>query len=312
MAGGIIGGIVGQQASAGDTANAQNYTTNAANNYANLDLGPDAGAAYNFTNEQSAGSLTPQQLQNINEAASPVSQIQSDPSLLAAQMSALNQLQSAGQTGMTPATQAAAQQLLSQVNTNTQGQLGAIGQQYAAMGQAGSGSQLAQELAAAQGGANTANSNAVNLAGQASQNALSAIGQAGALGGNISTNQFNQAATKAQAQQAVNQFNTQNQLANQSANVAANNAAQSANLQNAQSIGNFNANLANQNQILQRQGQQEMFQRRLSQAQGEAGADQNAANLYNTQGQAIANADENIGAGVDKGATSIASAFTGS
>lgn len=311
MPGSIIGGIVGQQASAGDTSTAQNYTTNAANNFANLNLGPDAGRAYDFTNEQSAGSLTPQQLQNIALGPSAVSQIQQDPSLMAAQMSALNQLQSAGRTGFTPADQAAIAQLMSQTNANTQGQEQALAQKFASMGQGGSGAQLAAQLQAAQGGSNTANANALQLAGQASQNALSALSQAGTLGGNISNQSFNQAATKASAADAVNKFNTQNQLANQSSNVAANNAAQQANLQNSQSIGNFNANLANQNQILQRQGEQQQFQRRLSQAQGTAGADQNAANLFNSQGQAIANADEQIGAGVDKGITSAATIAAG-
>lgn len=308
----LLGGILGKNAASGDINNAQNAATTGLDAFQGLDLGPDAGRAYQFTNEQAAGSLTPEQLQNIALGPSAVSQIQEDPSLKAAQMSALNQLQSAGRTGFTPADQAAIAQLMSQTNTNTQGQNQAIAQKFASMGQAGSGTQLAQQLANAQQGSNTANSNALNLAGLASQNALSALSQSGNLGGQIRSQDFSNAVQKAAAADAVNKFNTQNQLANQGANVAANNAAQQANLANSQSIGNFNANLANQNQILQRQGEQQQFQRRLSQAQGESGAGQVAANQFNSEGNAIAKGYSDAGAGIDKTAQSVFGTIAGS
>ncbi len=303
MAGGVIGGLIGNSAAAGDIGQAKSYANQQVQPFTSLDLGPDAGRAYNFTNEQVLGSLTPEQLQNIALQPSAVSQIQEDPSLRAAQVGALNQLQSAGRTGFTPADQAAIAQLMSQTNANTQGQQQALAQKFAQMGQAGSGTQLAQQLAATQGGANTANANALQLAGLASQNALSALSQSGNLGGQVRSQDFSNAQQKAAAADAVNKFNTQNQLANQAANVQANNAAQQANLQNAQSVGNFNANLANQNQILQRQGEQQQFQRRLAQAQGTSSGAGNAAKEFQTIGSNTAKGYADMGTGLDSAIT---------
>jgi hypothetical protein len=203
---------------------------------------------------------------------------------------------------MTPQSQAALNQIRQQVAADTNSKQQAIQQQFAAQGQGGSGAQLIGELQNAQSGANQESTAGNQIGAMASQNALQAIGQAGTLGGQIQGQQFGEQAQKAQAQDIINQFNTQNQLGVQAANVGAQNQAQAGNLSNAQNLQNANTQQANQELLRQNQAANQTYLETLQRAQAiDSGANAYAGQMQNAgslAGQAAAAPGQAFGAGI--------------
>lgn len=305
--GNIVGGIAGQQASSGDTGEARNQAITANQILQEIQQAPDISKPLILQKYQQAGLLTPQMQQQIN-AAMPQT-ISTDPALRQAQMQALQSMQQRAAGGLTAADRAALNQARLAAQGDVQSRLGSIQQGMQQKGLADSGTNLAAQLAAAQGGATTASSAADQQAIQAQQAALQAASQAGQLGGQMEQQQFGEAAQQQQAQQQMERFNVQNQLGVQQQNVAAANQAQAGNLANAQSISN--QNVAGQNQELNNQLQRQMQQygantnRAIIQS---GGANQLSGNL-NQMGQQAGQAAYNQWAGAGQAVGGLAGAF---
>ena len=261
------------------------------------------------------GTMDPAQATAAFQQASGMQNVKTDAASLQGMRTALAQLSNIAQNkGLTEADRAQFNAIMDQSNANVAQQRAAQVQQLQQQGNAGTGAELAARLAGVQG---TANSNAIagaNLATSAQARALQAI-QAGLQGNQaLNTSQFAQDASKAQAQDAVNQFNAQAKnavsLANagmqQQANMANFNTANQINMQNAAAgtaanaqnaaqrqaanLTNFNmanqiagknTDILNQQKMLPLQASQQNWTNQLNQQT-------NAGNLQNTAGKNLA------------------------
>lgn len=228
---------------------------------------PDQAQAIMLQQFKSAGILTPQLEQNINDSFNAAASVQQDPKLAAAQNAALQGLAQTGQGNLNPTSMAALNKIQQQTGQDTQSTLAAIAQQNQARGMAGSGSQLAQQLMAAQGASANESNAGINLAGQTQSNALNALAQSGALGGQMQSALTNLNLSKAQAANQIAQFNTANQIGVQAQNTQAQNQAQAANLSNAQNISNSNTQLANAETQRELQAQETYYNQQMGAAQ---------------------------------------------
>ena len=142
--------------------------------------------------------------------------------------------------GMTPQEQAAIAQAEQSANEAVAGQRGAIAQNFAGMG-------VPQSLIAAALQNQTAGQteeqmyqNAITAQANAANQGLTALSNAGSLAGTMNVQQQNQANTIAAAQNALNQFNTQNTQQAAALNQANQQAANVYNTTTAQNIANQN------------------------------------------------------------------------
>ena len=233
------------------------------------------------------GTLTPAQAQAQLQQASLYSGVNSDASTVQGARTGLNQLNEiASNGGQTQADRAQIAADAAQVAAKTASDRQAQIQQLQQQGNAGTGAELAARLSGVQGEAN-ANANAgAQVATAEQQRALQAI-QSGIQGNTALNSQlFDQAAKKAQAQDAINQFNTnaQNQFASQNAqNQQASNVA---NFNTANQIAGINTGIANQQAAMPYNAAQANFTNQLNQGVAASTADRSAgATLAGLAGQ---------------------------
>jgi hypothetical protein len=304
--GGAVGGILGAQASAGASGNANNDANISNQILQQIGAAPDVSAPLILQQYKQAGLLTPEMEANIT--AQMPQAIGNDSTATNAQTQALQQMQQRAQGGLSAGDRAALTQSNLAAQGAVQGRLGSIAQNMQQQGLSDSGTKLAMQLSAAQGGQNTAASNANQIAQQAQQAAIQASGQAAGLGGQIEQQQFSQGMANQKAATQMQRFNIQNQLGVQQQNTNAANQAQAGNLANAQQLGN--ANTSAQNAELYNQQQQAMNQYNANkntsevQAGGYSGLGAQQQQLANTQAQAAVNEGSGIGGMVGAGMTS--------
>lgn len=296
--GGMVGGIFGGMAAGDERGHQQALIDEAIASINAVNAPQDLAQSLYFQNYQNAGQLTPAQEQAILAGPSAEGQVKANPELVKAQMQALSALKNITQTGMTSADRARLNQIQQQMATQEQGQRQAIMQNYAQRGLAGSGNELLAQLTNAQNAANQANQSGLNVAANAQQNALSALGQYGGMAGQMNQQQFGQNAQTAQAADLMNRFNIQNQLGQQQRNVQNQNVAGQFNLQNKQNIMNQNTGLYNQDRLLQRQGEEQMFQNAMQKANALSGAQRWGADQYGGLANQIAQSWTNTGKGI--------------
>ena len=172
--------------------------------------------------------------------------ISTDPALRKAQKNALLKLQEIGDAGGRDAQFLADQaRLESDVNTNLQGNTGAIQQNMATRGLSGGMSEMVAKNIAAQGAANTQAQMAMDAKAAAEKRALEAIMNGGNMAGQMQSQDFNQQAAKAEAADKIKQFNAQNQQQVISNNTATKNNAQAWNANTAQNTANSNVDARN-------------------------------------------------------------------
>lgn len=142
---------------------------------------------------------------------SKMSGISLNPEYQKAQLAALSKLQDiTSNNGRDAQFQADAARLQSDINTNLQGQTGAIKQDMAQRGMSGGMSELVARQIASQQGANRQAQMGLDLNAQAQQRALDALMNQGQLGGQMQAQEFAQKSEIAKAQDFVNQFNARN------------------------------------------------------------------------------------------------------
>ena len=233
----------------------------------------------------SAGLMTPAQATAALQSSNAYDNTQTDPATREAEMSALNQMQdvsdSGGMTGEMKAQLAAA---LNTANTNTQGERGSIMDSLAQRGVSNSLMGPAAQMAASGQDAQTANLAATQSAGQAEQNALTAMSQSGALAGNIHNQDYTEQANKAAAQNAINQWNAQNTTQNNQFNAQNQQASNLYNTQNAQTVGNANTENANARTQYNAQLPQNVYNDQMQKAQAEANVNAGKAGVATGQG----------------------------
>lgn len=276
-------------------------TPQVSNQYANIAVPTTQDLSYQIQQLVEQGVITPEDAKAaLADPTTALSTIQTDPSLETAQNSALDSLKQIGEDGgLTDSDKSNLNQIAVQEATQAKGARDAVTQNAAARGLGGSGLDLMAQLQADQSSASDKSARDLSVAGTAQQRALQALQDEGNLATTVQSNQFNQAATKAAAQDAISKFNATNQQATNLTNTQAANAAQAANLANKQNIANTNAGIQTQQNAQKGQVAQQIFNDNVT----KAGGAQSAANFnaqaqgQNSQNSANA-ANQTIGLGV--------------
>ena len=240
----LVGGIAGQLAGGADRNSAQNAYNQAMSELLAIGMPPDLSKELVLKQFTSAGVMTPELEQEIKLGPSAVAGIKEDPSTREAQVQALQLLQQSGR-GISPQDRLKFNEARDQIQRDSEAKRQQILQNFQQRGMGGSGAELATQLSQAQASANDASLQGDRIAATSAANALSAISQAGDLGGKLRGQDFDVERTKATAADEFERFNTQNQVNRQARNVGARNTAQAGNLANSQDILNKNTGMKN-------------------------------------------------------------------
>lgn len=267
----------------------------------------------NLPQETVQGTVTPGQIEAVDQAPSAYNDIALDPATRAAQMQALASYQDlASSGGLDAESKLALQQTIDAANAQSRGAQGAIMNQAQAMGQGGGDFALTQRAIAAQGASNNAATQGQQAAAMAEANREAALNAMANIGGGINASDYGQAATKAGAQNTIN-----------ATNQAARNAANTNNVSNAVNTGEFNVGntqgvnsrntAAGQNQVYYNAGlPQQKFNNELAKASGVAGVNGAQANAaQNAQNAGLGFAGSLLGTAGTLGATAMGGPVAG-
>lgn len=257
------------------------------------------------------GQITPEEAQTYLQSRSEMSNISLDPRFKNAQLDALSSLQDIGANdGLTSADRSQLNQIQTEEDTKARGAREAILQNAQARGISGSGVELLSQMQNAQDSATRSSQRGFDVAAQAQNRALEALKQAGSLGGQLQSNEFSQKSQVADANDAINRFNSQNQQTQANLGVANRNEAQKMNLQNKTNVANTNVDTANKQQQYNKELAQKNFENKLNKANLMAGTI--SANSANQAKIDAANDQANkqlIGSGLAAAGT-VAAAFS--
>ncbi|CAB4200097.1 hypothetical protein UFOVP1351_24 [uncultured Caudovirales phage] len=303
----IVGGIIGSEQARSEQERAERIRQQMLELYKNIDVPTVAQQEIQLEKLASQGQLTPELEQALTQGRSEMAGVSTDPRLRDAQMAALAGLQDvANNGGMSATDRARWNQMQSELNQNEQGNRGAIMQDMARRGQAGSGMELAAQLMNQQASAQRASQQGMDVKAQAEQRALQALMQSGDMAGAMRGQEFGEKSAAAQAQDAINRFNVQNRQQVMGGNVDRRNSAQASNLGEKQRIADTNVGLGNQQQMHNKGLIQTQFQNQMSRANGMSGAMGSQANAADDTANRTANMWAGIGSGVGQGAAAYA------
>lgn len=259
------------------------------------------------------GVISPEQAEAQLMQSNAFNDIVLDPANSEAQKMALTQLQQIGsEGGMTAVDKAQLQDITNEQNQTAKSRNASIMQNAQERGMGNSGIAAVNQLMSEQSAADRASQQGTQVAANAQLRALQAMQAAGQLGGQMEDRQYGQASNKAQAQNAIDQFNAQALNGTNMANVQAKNAAQAANVANAQNIANMNTQTQNQNKQYNSQQVQNDYNNKLQKAQGVSGTLNNWANDATAQAKAETGADMALTSGlIQAGATAFGGPIAG-
>jgi hypothetical protein len=227
----------------------------------------------------------------------------------AAQNKALQSLQDIGNSGgLQLQDKAALQDSMLQQQTSDRSNRLAINDEMSKRGLGGSGFDVAAQLQGQQGTSDQAAKNSLSVAAQAQARALDAIQKSGQLATQYRDQDFSQDSAKAQAQDAINKFNTQNMQDVQQRNVGSANYAAQQNLAEKQKIADQNTSTSNYQQEYNNKLIQQQLDNQFRQTQGATGQANAIADTTKQGGQQLANSFSNVGTAGSNAATSQATA----
>lgn len=256
----------------------------------------------NLEDYRSAGNLNPEMQAAIELEKSKMNDVQTDPRLKDAQMSALQRMGEIGQGGMTAMQRAELEESRRNALSAANAQSESIKQNMQARGMGGSGMELAARLAAAQNASNLMAAAGDRTQAMAQQNANEAMARYGSMAGQMQQTEFGQKADVARANDLINEFNTRNRQSISNTNVQAQNSAQQYNLGNKQNLMNANVDLRNQQQAHNKGLYQQQFNNELSKGQSAAGQYGQTSQYYGDQANATRGMWSGLGAAGGKAA----------
>lgn len=233
-----------------------------------------------------AGVMTPAQAKAILQKSNAYDSIKTDPASREAEMTALSQMQEvASDDGMTPQMRAKIAAANDQAASQTQGSRAAILDSMAQRGIPTSLMGTAMQEAAGAQDSRTANLTATAAAGDAEKNALTAMANSGTLSGNIHAQDYGEASQKAAAQNAIDQWNAQNQTNVNETNANRKQQAVAYDTGVAQETSDRNTGGANARTQYNANLPETVFQNQLQKAGAEAGVSEKQADQSTAQGQ---------------------------
>jgi hypothetical protein len=304
---GVIGGIM-QGNAAGKAANtaraaAQRFYDIEDPNYEEMRL--------SLEELQSQGLLTPELEQAILQDPSLMTNISKDPRLAKAEMDALATLANiSAEGGMDPQAMLAMRQAQQSGLAQARGSREANLQNAAARGALGSGLEFVSNQMADQNAANQAEMVGLQQASSANQRDLQALGDYANFANQLGQQDLSLQSAKAQAQDAVNKFNTTIRGDVQKRNVGAVNAASELNLAEKQRIADQNTLLRNQQQSYNKGLEQKKFDNAMEKARGASGLTGAQMSGIGGQGQAAADLWGGVGQTLSGLGTTFANYYT--
>jgi len=296
----LVGGMMGNNAAAGDRAKSNAILDQMLGQYQNLQT-PDVEALKVYLEQmQSQGDLTPEQEAVVGQlGTSQLGSISLDPAMRAKQMEALQAMSGVAKDGMSATDKSQLEELLRTSAAQTQAEQKRVLENRASRGMAGGGDELAAALGNTQSGANSRSAEALKIAAQAADRRLNATNTGANLAAAIESSDYNRAAQKATANDAIANFNASLKQGVEGRNTNTANAAQSTNLANKQSLANQNTALRNQQNTYNTNLAQQDFENKLKKLQGMSGVatgvSTNAANNANATAGAYSSAGSGIG-----------------
>ena len=273
----ILGGVIGNIASAGDRDAAAKAQERADAEILKLGAGPDLAKQIYLREFKSAGVLSPEIEKAVDQGVSKTAQIKEDPRFKKAQMEALAGIQQRGRTGFTAEERAQLSQERAAAERSAEAKRQQILSGLRARGALDSGAGIAAQLQSADELAAQQQAAAERGSASASQRALQAMTQGGELAGRVRGQEFDFERTKAGSEDEFQRFNIQNRMAQEQRRAAQENEARQYNLTQQQRL--MNANIEQQNAEMQRQrnAQQEMYQNQVQLARLRSGVYQGQA-----------------------------------
>jgi hypothetical protein len=225
--------------------------------------------------------------------------VQMDPRLQAAQLSALEGISGVAETGLGAEDRLALEEIKRQAAGQAQAQRATTLQQMEERGMGDSGASLIAQLSSGQQAADTAAMQGMRQAAQAQQARMAALGQQANMASGMQQQQLGLAGQKASAADAIAQFNTQQRMGVQSQNLAAR-----------QNVANQGTATRNQQEMYNRGLVQQQFQNEMARATGVTGAQSNLAANMQAQAAAAQQAQQAqtgaiLGAGTTIGAAAL-------
>lgn len=218
--------------------------------------------------------------------ASAFEDIIEDPALRENVLKAIQGTEELAETGFGVEDRARLDAMRRATQADEQARQSSILQSFAERGALGSGSELAARLSSAQGTADRASQDAVQLAAQGQSQRRAALGDLASMSSGLRAQDLSKAQNAASARDQFSQFN-----ALQRANV------QQQNLAEQQRMADTRTNLKNQQQQYNKGLIQQDYQNKLNKATGMAGQYQNLAQNQMQQGQSQAAAAQSQAAG---------------
>lgn len=295
----IGGGVLGNMMSGGDSSEASANQRRALQAILELQAPSLKDQSLDLEQYLSQGELNPMLEGALQQEASGMANIQTDPRLKNAQLDALARMEKIGASGgMDDLAKAQMFEARNNASAEANAQNMAIQENMARRGMGGGGLELLQKMTSNQNANQRLASSDMNANAQAQARALDAIMNQGNLAGQMNTQDFNQKSQQAQAQDAINQFNIQNSQNVQARNVASKNNAQATNLQNRQNLSNQNVDLKNQQQQYNKELLQTQFGNKKDIAALKSGAYGQAADQATQRANATKAMWGGIGSGV--------------
>jgi hypothetical protein len=254
------------------------------------------------------GNFTPEELQATGLPAGVINQAMRNK-----QLQALGGVEQLSQTGLSAIDRAALSEIQNEIAMQERGQRESILQNMAQRGLSGSGQELAAQLQSSQAASQMASQQGMQQAAQAQQARVNALSNLSNMASGIEQTDFQRQAQKAQAQDVINQFNTQNRNVAKLRDLDLQQNLQTEFDRERNRIAQANTDLANkeimQNQVnrpLAQYGLQTQYTSALGQGIGGVGQTQTQQQLANQQAMS-----QGLGTGLTVGGTVAGAALTG-
>jgi hypothetical protein len=254
------------------------------------------------------GNFTPEELQATGLPAGVINQ-----AMRAKQLQALGGVEELSQTGLSAIDRAALSEIQNEIAMQERGQRESILQNMAQRGMSGSGQELAAQLQSSQAASQLASQQGLQQAAQAQRARVDALSNLSNMATGIESTDFQRQAQKSQAQDVINQFNTQNRNVAGLRNLDLQQNLKSESERERMRIAQANIDLANkeitQNKInrpLAQYGLQSQYTSALGQGIGGVGQTQTQQQLANQQAMS-----QGLGTGLTVGGTVAGAALTG-
>ena len=254
------------------------------------------------------GNFTPEELQATGLPAGVINQ-----AMRQKQLQALGGVEQLSQTGLSAIDRAALTEIQNEIAMQERGQRESILQNMAQRGISGSGQELAAQLQSSQAASQLASQQGLQQAAQAQRARVDALSNLSNMATGLESTDFERQAQKAQAQDVINQFNTQNTNVAGLRNLQTQQDLSTMNAQERNRIAQANTDLMNRQMVENKinrpkaqYGLQSDYASSLSQGIGGIGQTQTQQQLANQQAMM-----QGLGTGLTVGGTVAGAALTG-